>query len=120
LESVASLNEAALDAANGDVGDALHLYQHALRLDDSIGDQAASAQDWLAYGQFLDRSGFPARLVYACYVKSASLDDSHLDQSQKDFLTDATKRAAKQNGALSVTIRQNPEPILNEALALTR
>jgi tetratricopeptide (TPR) repeat protein len=120
LESVASLNEAALDAANGKASEALQLYQHALRLDDSIGDQTASAQDWLAYGQFLDRSGFSARMVYACYVKSAALDDSNLNASQKKFLTDASKQAAKRVGTPSLAIRQNPEPVLKEALALTR
>src|SRR5271155_3198949 len=60
LESVADVNEAALQADAGKLGQALQLYQHALQLDDSIADKESSAEDWLAYGRFLDNSGFPA------------------------------------------------------------
>ena len=74
LESVADVNEAALQAKAGRWTDALHLYQQALRLDDSIGDNSARAEDWFAYGRFLDDAGFPARLAYACIVKSESID----------------------------------------------
>ena len=43
LESVADVNEAALQAKAGKLDDALQLYQHALQLDTSIGDNSASA-----------------------------------------------------------------------------
>ena len=65
LESVADVNEAALQSKSGKLDDALRLYQQALRLDDSIADASASAEDWFAYGRFLDDAGFPARLAYA-------------------------------------------------------
>ena len=77
LESVADVNEAALAGERpGNLNEALRLYQQALQLDDATGDNIASAVDWFAYGRFLDESGFPARLAYACMVKSESLAQS--------------------------------------------
>jgi tetratricopeptide (TPR) repeat protein len=120
LESVASVNEAALAESGGRLDDARALYQRALRLDDSVSDGAAGAADWLAYGRFLEHSGFSVRLVYACYVKSALLDGSHLSSAQRQFLADASRQAAGQVGAGAATIRRDPEPALREALALRR
>jgi tetratricopeptide (TPR) repeat protein len=120
LESIASVNDAALQAAAGKLDEALQLYQHALQLDDSIGDRAAAALDWIAYGRFLDDSGFPARLVYACYVKSASFDDSSLNGSQRQFLADASKKAEAEVGRAAAEIHRDPDPVLREALALRR
>ena len=60
----------------GTLDEALQLYQRALRLDDSLSDTNASAEDWFAYGRFLEDAGFPARLAYACLVKSESATQS--------------------------------------------
>jgi tetratricopeptide (TPR) repeat protein len=119
LESIADVNEAALQAEAGKLGQALQLYQHALQLDDSIGDKAASAQDWLAYGRFLDGAGFPARLVYACFVK-AGLENALPDASQREFLAAARKQAESRVGVEAGAIRRDPEPALREALGLRR
>jgi tetratricopeptide (TPR) repeat protein len=119
LESVADVNEAALQADNGKLGRALQLYQHALWLDDSIGDKESSAEDWLAYGRFLDNSGFPARLAYACFVKSG-FENALPDASQKQSLADASKRAEGRVGSEAAAIRRDPDPVLQEALALRR
>jgi hypothetical protein len=119
LESIADVNEAALDAANGRKANALQLYQYALRLDDSSGDQTASAQDWLAYGQFLDREGYSAQFVFACYAK-AELGGGYLDESQKRFLAAAGRMAAKRLGPNAAGIRQNLEPALTEVLTLRK
>jgi tetratricopeptide (TPR) repeat protein len=120
LEGVATVNEAALKADAGRVGDALRLYQHALQLDDAIGDQAASAEDWFAYGRFLDRAQFPAKLVYASMVKAESLEDFIPDASQRELLSDAARLAEKRAGTEASAIRRNPEPSLREALKLRR
>jgi len=117
LESVASVNEAALQAENGKSSEALQLYQRALQLDDSIGDQTSSVEDWLAYGRFLENSGFPERLAYACFVKSKSLQGFLPDDSQRKYLADLTQQAAKQIASVAGEIRRNPEPTLREALA---
>jgi len=119
LESIADVNEAALQADAGKLGHALQLYQHALQLDDSIGDKESSAEDWLAYGRFLDSSGFPARLAYACFVKSG-LENALPDASQRQFLADASKRAEGRIGSEAAAIRHDPDPVLREALALRR
>jgi len=118
LESVARVNEAALQAENGKSSEALRLYQRALQLDDSIGDQASSAEDWLAYGRFLENSGFPERLAYACFVKSESLRGFLPDESQRKYLADLTQQAEKRIASVAKEIRRNPEPTLREALAL--
>jgi len=120
LESIADVNEAGLQAEAGKLGKALQLYQHALQLDDSNGERTSSAEDWLAYGRFLDNEGFPARLVYACLVKSGSLEDAISDASQRKFLADARKKAEGRLGAEASAIRRDPEPVLKEALAVRR
>ncbi|MFZ0816529.1 MAG: hypothetical protein WAM78_13475, partial [Candidatus Sulfotelmatobacter sp.] len=120
LESIAEVNEAALQAQAGKTEQALPLYQHSLQLDESIGDQTSSAEDWLAYGRFLESAGFPARMAYACFVKAASLRAALPDASQRQFLTDVTERTEKLVGAEASAIRRNPEPVLQEVLALKR
>jgi hypothetical protein len=89
-------------------------------LDDSIADRTSSAQDWLAYGRFLDTAGFPARLAYACFVKSARLEDSLAEGSERKVLADASTTAEKRAGAEASAIRRDPEPFLRQALALRR
>jgi len=120
LESIANVNEAAIQANAGKLDEALRLYQNALRLDDSIGDQSSSAEDWLAYGRFLEKAGFPDRLVYACFEKSASMQDSLPDASQRQYLTVARTQAERRVGAAAVAIRRDPTPTLHQALTLRR
>ena len=120
LESIADVNEAAIQAQAGKTEQALALYQHSLQLDESIGDRTSSAEDWLAYGRFLESAGFPARAAYACFVKAASLQAALPDASQRQFLADASAKAEKLAGAEANAIRRNPEPFLKEALALKR
>jgi tetratricopeptide (TPR) repeat protein len=114
------VNEAELQAKTGRVDDALRLYQHALQLDQSNGDTSASAQDWLAYGRFLDDTGFPARLAYASLVKSENLTKSLPDPSESEPLVAARKQLEKKLGPEAALIRRDLEPALREALALRR
>jgi tetratricopeptide (TPR) repeat protein len=118
LESVADVNEAALQAKAGRLTDALQLYQQALQLDSSIGDNSASAEDWLVYGRFLDDAGFPARLAYACIVKSEKITRSLPNPAAPDSLAAARKQMEKRLGAAAAVVRRDPEPALREALAL--
>ncbi len=76
LQSVAEVNEGELQGKLGKVGEALRLYQRALQLDETVGDTEGSTLDYFSYGRFLDQSGFPARLAYACMAKSELLDQS--------------------------------------------
>ena len=120
LESIADVNEAAIQADTGKLDLALQLYQHALQLDDSVGDRSATAEDWLSYGQFLEKAGFPLRIVYACLLKSASLGDSLPDPAHRQNLTDVRHQIERQLGAAAGAIRRDPTPTLREALALRR
>jgi hypothetical protein len=120
LESVASVNEAALQGEAGKSREALHLYQHALQLDETVGDRTASAEDWLSYGRFLSGAGFPVRLVYSCFVKSEMLRDPLPDQSLQQFRADAIERAARQGGPGVRTLPRDLDRTLSEALALRR
>jgi tetratricopeptide (TPR) repeat protein len=124
LESVADVNEAALQSKTGKLDEALRLYQQALRLDDSIADASASAEDWFAYGRFLQDAGFPARLAYACMVKSETVTRS-LHSSEHGTEVPASQTAARLQieqrlGAAAAAIRRDPEPVLQEALSLRR
>ncbi len=118
LESVADVNEAALQAKAGKLTAALQLYQQALQLDSSNGDNSASAEDWLLYGRFLDDAGFPARLAYACIVKSEKITRLLPSPAVPDSLAAARKQMEKRLGAEAESVRRNPEPALQEALAL--
>jgi tetratricopeptide (TPR) repeat protein len=120
LESVADLNEAALQSKAGKLTDALQLYQHALQLDDSTGDNSASADDWLVYGRFLQEEGFPARLAYACMVKSENITRALSNPALPDSLVALRMQLEKQLGAEAAALRRDPEPALREALALRR
>lgn len=120
LESVAAVNDAELHSKAGKLDDALRLYQRALQLDGSISDNSASAQDWYAYGRFLDEAGFPARLAYACLVKSESLSRSLSSPAVPGSLTATRARLEKQLGSASAALRRDPNPALQEALALRR
>ncbi len=120
LESVADVNEAALQAKAGKLDEALRLYQHALQLDDSTADTSASAEDWYAYGRFLDDAGFPTRLAFACMVKSESLRQSLSNPTISGSLLAARQKIEKRLGATAAAVRRDPEPALQEALALRR
>jgi len=114
------VNEAALQSKTGKLDDALRLYQQALRLDDSIADASASAEDWFAYGRFLDDAGFPARLAYACMVKSETVTRSLHSTAVPTSQTAARLRIEKQLGAAAAAVQRDPEPVLQEALGLRR
>jgi tetratricopeptide (TPR) repeat protein len=120
LESVADVNEAGLQARSGKLGEALRLFQHALKLDDSINDRRSSREDWFAYGHFLDDAGFPARLVYACYAKVDSLAETAGDADFQKSIAAAMKQVGARVGLEAAAIRRNPEPASREALALRR
>jgi len=120
LESVADVNEAQLQSKTGKLDEALRLYQQALRLDDSTSDTAASAQDWYAYGRFLDDAGFPARLAFACMVKSETLMQSLPNPTVPASVAATRQKIEKRLGATAAMVRRDPEPALQEALALRR
>jgi tetratricopeptide (TPR) repeat protein len=118
LESVADVNDAVLEARTGRLPEALQLYQTALHLDSSVGDDSSSSLDWLAYGKFLDYAGFPVRLAYACIMKSKTLAPSLPDPTFRESVASAEKQLEKRLGSEAATIRRNPDPFLQEALAL--
>jgi tetratricopeptide (TPR) repeat protein len=109
-----------LQAKTGKLDDALRLYQRALQLDKSTGDKSASAQDWLVYGRFLDDTGFSPRLAYACLVNAERIAQSLPKAPAPDPLVASRKQLEKRLGAEAALIRRDPEPALQEALALRR
>jgi tetratricopeptide (TPR) repeat protein len=120
LESVANVNEATLQGQAGKLDEALELYQHALQLDESVGDHTAGAEDWFAYGRFLADAGFPIRLAYACYVKSEMLQDPLPDTSLEKLRADVIRQTASLAGPDVHKIRDNLMPAASEALTLRR
>jgi len=122
LASVADVDEAALQLKAGRFRDAMLLYQHALKLDDAIHDSSASAQDWFSFSRFLDEAGFSPRLAYAGLVKSQQITQSLPNTTVPESLTEARKQLEKELekrlGTAAAAVRRDPEPALNEALAL--
>ncbi len=119
LESLASIDEAALDAGQNKTAQALQLYQHALQLDSRQGDPQTTASDLYSYGVFLRDSGFPPRLAYACLLKSEWLMRTVKDAPQLDAITQARAGLEKTLARRSDEVRRDPDPALQEALALT-
>jgi len=117
LESVADVNEAALQAQQGDVADSLRLYQDALRLDEKTADREGGAQDWLAYGHFLDEQGFPPRFAYACFVKAQELAGSSSPEVSQAAAMAEKMLQDKKPGDLA-SLRRDPQPVLHAALEL--
>jgi tetratricopeptide (TPR) repeat protein len=120
LESVADVNEAELQARAGKLDEALDLYQKTLQLDASNGDDSASAMDWFAYGRFLDESGFSEKLAYACLLKAQAVAKTTSKSPLPESVVAATLRIEKQLGPAAVSVRHNPEPLLQEAIQLRR
>lgn len=120
LESIADVNEADLQAKTGKLDEALELHQRALRLDDSLADASASADDWSAYGHFLDEAGFAPRLAYACLVKSELTREMIPGNASASPVEVERQQLEKRLGAAAAPIRHNLDPVLQEALTLRR
>ncbi|HWX92185.1 MAG TPA: hypothetical protein VNY29_06100 [Terriglobales bacterium] len=120
LESFASIGEATLRAKTGRIDDALRLYQHALQLDASLSDRHNEAVDWYNYALFLRDAGFPARLSYASLLKSKTLLQFVPDAPDAKSIAKALLELEKPLGPEAVAIRRHPEPVQQQALALTR
>jgi tetratricopeptide (TPR) repeat protein len=118
LQSIADVNEAALQAKSGRISAALPLYQEALRIDTANRDDSASAEDWVAYAQFLDNSGFPPRLAYACLAKSLEIRKTMSGPQADDPAAFLRQSLEKRLGKSADTIRNDPDPVIAEALQL--
>jgi tetratricopeptide (TPR) repeat protein len=120
LESFASIGEAALEVKAGKSDEALHLYQRALQLDARLGDRHNEAVDWYNYAIFLRDAGFPVRLAYASLLKSRALLKLAPDSPEATTLRKAMQQCEKPLGREAAAIRRDPEPVQQQALALTR
>ena len=76
LEGFAHSRMADLHDRLGDLVPAARAYQRALALDAAAEDARGESLDWFNYGRFLQRHGLPARLAYACFLRSEALFDS--------------------------------------------
>ncbi len=124
LESLADVNEAALQSKSGNLDSALQHYQRAIGLDNQTSDVAASAEDWFAYGKFLDDSGFSPRLAYACILKSDSVSQSLNHAATLPVRAATRQQIEKRLGPSAAEVRRefqnNPGPTLQQALELRR
>jgi tetratricopeptide (TPR) repeat protein len=120
LESLASVNHAELESRDGNISQALRLYQHALKLDATLDDRPAEAADWYGYGLFLRDADFPPRLAYACLVKAESLLEAQPQQSGLKAISAARSELGKVLGGQAAGWQRNPQLALAEALSLTR
>lgn len=118
LESIADVNEAVLQGKSGRISAALPLYEQALRIDTATHDDSAGAEDWITYAQFLDSSGFPPRLAYACLVKSHEIRQRLTGPQANDPATAMGESLEKRLGKSADAIRNDPDPAIAEALKL--
>jgi tetratricopeptide (TPR) repeat protein len=118
LQSVAYINEAVLQSKAGRISAALPLYQEALRIDGTMHDASAASEDWLTYAQFLDNAGFAPRLAYACLMKSHEIRKIMSGAQADDPATAMRQSLEKRLGKSADAIRNDPDPVVAEALRL--
>ncbi|HXZ79516.1 MAG TPA: tetratricopeptide repeat protein [Terriglobales bacterium] len=119
LQSVALAGEADLRARQGKAEQALHLYQQTLKLDASAGDPKGEAVDWYNYALFLREHNRPARLVYACLMKSRSLLKSPQDSTELQIVNRDIKELARRIPREALETERDPEAAIQQALAVT-
>jgi len=119
-QRMAALNEAQLQAKAGKVDEALRLYQRTLELDKGVGDHAATAVDWFAYGRFLSEAGFPARLALACVLKAELEAQSGPKNALPASAVETRQQLEKRLGAGAGAVRSDLENVVKEALGLRR
>jgi tetratricopeptide (TPR) repeat protein len=119
LESLASVRQAQMASRHHQLSSALRLYQHALALDGALNDPHGEAADWYVYALFLRDSGFPARLAYACLLKSAALSRSLTNGSEPESMTQVREQVEQELGARARDLQRDPQPALEQALRLT-
>jgi tetratricopeptide (TPR) repeat protein len=118
LQSIVDINEAGLQAKSGRGSAALPLYQEALRIDAALHDASAGAEDWLTYAQFLDNSGFPPRLAYACLMKSREIRKTMGGAQADDPAAAMRQSLEKRLGKSANAIGSDPDAGTAEALQL--
>ena len=117
LESVASINEAALQFHGGKSREAAQLYQRAIFLDDSHSDFASEAFDLEQYAGFLHAARSQASLSYAALLRAQALRGT-----QTQALPEAVRLRAeleKQLGPQAAVLRRDSEGTLKLALSPT-
>jgi tetratricopeptide (TPR) repeat protein len=118
LESLASVGEAAVEAAQKRVPQALGLYQHALTLDRRVDDRQSEAADWYSYALFLRSAGFPSRVIYPCQVRAEFLMQSLKDSTDLSSVKSLRQAAENQLAAEAPGPERNPQAALEDALHL--
>jgi tetratricopeptide (TPR) repeat protein len=118
LESLASANQARMEASQHNQADALRLYQRTLQLDRVNEDRRDEAIDWYDYAVFLRDAGFPARFSYACWMKAQNLASS-INPGQFKPVTATDSDFNRALGSQAESIRRNPDPVAEQALHLT-
>ena len=119
LESFAAVSRASLEAGQGQKGKALHFYQYALKIDDSLDDPRSEAADWYGYALFLRDAGFDPRLAYASLLKAESLMRSSEDTEDAKPITQARLDLEKKLSGKATAIQHNLQPVLHEALTVS-
>ncbi|HXZ28721.1 MAG TPA: tetratricopeptide repeat protein [Terriglobales bacterium] len=118
LEGLALVTQAELQASQNQLGNAARSYQAALALDARVNDPSNAAVDWFNYGQFLRRHGQPETLVYACFLKAQEFLQDR-PGAQLETLHQAMREIEPALGPHLAAVRRQPEPFLQQALALS-
>ena len=116
LEAFAHGRMAELHDTLGDFGQAAQAYQRALAIDAATEDAQGEGLDWFNYGRLLERRGLPARLAFACFLKSEELLGS-TPGAELDTVTTARQRAETSLGDEAADVRRGLPSVLSEALA---
>ena len=116
LEAFAHGRMAELHDTLGNFSQAARAYQRALAIDAATADGQGEGLDWFNYGRFLERRGLPARLAFACFLKSEELLGS-IPVAELDTVTTARERAEPSLGDEAADVRRDLPSVLSEALA---
>jgi tetratricopeptide (TPR) repeat protein len=119
LESLASIGDATVEAAQKKVPQALGQYQHALTLDRAVDDRQSEAADWYSYALFLRSAGFPSRVIYPCLVRAEFLMQSLKDPADLNNVKLLRQAAESQLATEAPGPGHNQQAALEDALHLT-
>jgi len=114
LESLASINEAGLEAQTGRAKEALPLYQRAIFLDSKLSDAASEVSDLEQYAAFLHANGAPASYPYAVLLHAQQIQGtSPLTPESVRLRTELERKM----GSQLVSVRHDADSILSQALS---
>ncbi len=118
LQSVIATRAAEMQAKHGEFGDAVRLYQQALRVDSTTRLPDLEADDLLHYAQLL-RVHHLDDMAYACLLRARAILESTPTAPEYKTVVSSVRELESQSSASQLrAVRRDPDSALVQALSL--